>query len=172
MYSNWWLCILDWWFTLLWYSWHVSSRNPLHVLTIQNIQRCCKVTMIEKDFVPMLFSIFMVFSRWKTLVDSMVRITLSESTKMMITITSIWKLWKSQFQAWHQKLSPAQQLHQGVIHKVIRSINKCNKDLQVRLSNIAVVETLDSQLWDLKISLESHLENDKRRQELFLSMEM
>ena len=48
--------------------------------------------MIEKDFVPMLFSIFMVFSRWKTLVDSMVRITLSESTKMMITITSNWKL--------------------------------------------------------------------------------
>lgn len=49
-----------------------------------------------------------------------------------------------------KKLSPAQQLHQGVIHKVIRSINKCNKDLQVRLSNIDVVSV---SCWNTRLIL-------------------
>lgn len=64
----------------------------------------------------MLFNIFMVFSRWKTLVDSIVRITLADG-RLHICFN------------WFNCSRPVQQLHQGVVHKVIRRIDKGDKDL-------------------------------------------
>lgn len=67
----------------------------------------------------MLFNIFMVFSRWKTLVDSIVRITLANG-RLSAYLLQLFQFASSR---------PVQQLHQGVVHKVIRRIDKGDKDL-------------------------------------------